>query len=366
MCFRESDGKFLWQLTHDKLAAGRVNDWPKQGICSSPCVEGNRLYYVSNRCELVCADVEGFLDGENDGPFTEETLTDTIDGDIIWKLDMIEELGVFPHNMASSSPAMDGDLVFVVTSNGVDESHIAIPAPDAPSFIAVNKNTGEVVWERNDPHEAHPARPVVEPGGRHDRRAEAGRSFPAATAGCTPSTRIRRPALVVSRQSGRHGLQAGRAGHAERDHRHAGDPRGPRLRLSRPGPGARGRPRPSVRHRRHEAAAIITKTGALWHNSEVNRAMSTVAIHDGILYHCDLSGIFRAIDARRAARCCGSTIWRRPSGVRPTTWTARSSWATRTAAGGLPGGPGEEDPEHDRHGRAPCTPRPWRPTACST
>src|SRR5207253_11322211 len=26
MCFRESDGKFLWQAVHDKLAAGRVND----------------------------------------------------------------------------------------------------------------------------------------------------------------------------------------------------------------------------------------------------------------------------------------------------------------------------------------------------
>ena len=34
MCFREADGKFLWQNVHDKLASGRVNDWPKQGICS--------------------------------------------------------------------------------------------------------------------------------------------------------------------------------------------------------------------------------------------------------------------------------------------------------------------------------------------
>ena len=55
MCFREKDGVFLWQLTHNKLQAGRVNDWPQQGICSSPCVEGKRLYYVNNRCELVCA-----------------------------------------------------------------------------------------------------------------------------------------------------------------------------------------------------------------------------------------------------------------------------------------------------------------------
>ena len=64
---------------------------------------------------------------------------------------MIKELGVFPHNMSASSPNIDGDLVFIVTGNGVDESHIVIPAPDAPSFIAVNKTTGEVVWDKMVP-----------------------------------------------------------------------------------------------------------------------------------------------------------------------------------------------------------------------
>ena len=55
MCFRESDGEFLWQHTNIKLASGRANDWPFQGVCSSPMVEGNDVYYVTNRCELVCA-----------------------------------------------------------------------------------------------------------------------------------------------------------------------------------------------------------------------------------------------------------------------------------------------------------------------
>ncbi len=41
MCFRESDGEFLWQHTNIKLASGRANDWPFQGVCSSPMVEGN-------------------------------------------------------------------------------------------------------------------------------------------------------------------------------------------------------------------------------------------------------------------------------------------------------------------------------------
>ena len=153
LCFSEDDGKLLWQMTHDKLPAGRVNDWPQQGICSSPAVDGNRLYYVSNRCELICADTEGFLDGENDGPFTGEQLTDKIDGDIVWKLDMLNELGAFPHNLATSSPTFDEDLVYVSTSNGVDEGHIVLPVPLAPSFIAVNKRTGEVVWESNAPGE---------------------------------------------------------------------------------------------------------------------------------------------------------------------------------------------------------------------
>ncbi len=72
MAFRESDGKFLWQAAHSKLASGRVNDWPQQGICSSPFVEGDRLYYISNRAEVICADTEGFYDDENDGPYIDE------------------------------------------------------------------------------------------------------------------------------------------------------------------------------------------------------------------------------------------------------------------------------------------------------
>ena len=75
MAFKESDGEFLWQMTHEKLVAGRVNDWPYQGVASSPLVDGDRLYYVSNRAELVCLDTQGFRDKENDGPFKEEKFT---------------------------------------------------------------------------------------------------------------------------------------------------------------------------------------------------------------------------------------------------------------------------------------------------
>jgi len=147
--FRESDGEFLWQSTHEKLASGRVNDWPFQGVCSSPLVEGEIVYYVSNRGEVVAADRMGFSDKENDGPFKEERFTGPKDADIIWKFDMMEEVGAFPHNMSNSSPVSFGDLIYVSTSNGQDESHVHVPSPKAPAIIALNKKTGKLVWEDN-------------------------------------------------------------------------------------------------------------------------------------------------------------------------------------------------------------------------
>jgi outer membrane protein assembly factor BamB len=150
MCFRESDGELLWQNVHDKLESGRVNDWPEIGLGSTPVVEGNRLWYVSNRCEVVCATTEGLAAG-NVGPYREEKYRSKLDGDIAWKLDMMKELGVFPHNLATCSPLVVGDTLFLITSNGVDEGHINLPAPDAPSFLAVDKHTGKVRWSRKLP-----------------------------------------------------------------------------------------------------------------------------------------------------------------------------------------------------------------------
>jgi outer membrane protein assembly factor BamB len=42
-------------------------------------------------------------------------------------------------------------LVFLETSNGQDENNEKVPAPNAPSFIAVDKDTGKVVWKDNSP-----------------------------------------------------------------------------------------------------------------------------------------------------------------------------------------------------------------------
>ncbi len=158
LCLRETDGEFLWQFSAEKLPAGRVHDWPLQGIVSTPVVEGDRVWLVSNRGEVVCLDAEGFRDRENDGPFVSEKpeelkgpWEEAHEADVVWKFDMMRELVVRQHNMASCSPTIWGDVLFICTSNGVDESHSNIPSPEAPSFMAMNKHTGKVLWTDNSP-----------------------------------------------------------------------------------------------------------------------------------------------------------------------------------------------------------------------
>jgi len=152
MCFDEKTGAFLWQAVFDKLESGQVNDWPKEGLCSTPIVEGDRIYFVTNRCTVVCADVNGFANG-NQGIQNEKYQTPT-DADIIWQYDMIGELKVFPHNMSSCAPLIVGDILYIVTANGVDEGHLNIPSPNAPSFIALDKKTGKLLWQKNYPARA--------------------------------------------------------------------------------------------------------------------------------------------------------------------------------------------------------------------
>ncbi len=151
LCFDEKTGEFLWQHSSEKLPTGRVHDWPDQGICSVPLVDGNRLWFVTSRGEVVCLDTEGFHDGVNNGPYTDEPNENRDEADVIWKLDMMKELGVSQHNMCSCSVTSAGNLLFVNTSNGVDQGHINLPAEDAPSFLCLDRDTGEVLWTDNSP-----------------------------------------------------------------------------------------------------------------------------------------------------------------------------------------------------------------------
>jgi outer membrane protein assembly factor BamB len=293
MAFRESDGQFMWQHTHPKLEAGRANDWPFQGVASSPLVEGQKLYYVSNRGVVICLDTQGFRDNENDGPFKDEKLTGQNDADIIWQFDMIEEVGSYPHNMSNSSPVIMGDLLYVSTSNGQDESHVHIPSPRAPSIIAINKNTGKLVWEDNSVEDrilhgqwSTPAvgtiggvMQVVSAQGDgwvRGYEAESGKKLwefdTNPKDSVWPRTRnelIATPVIyqdvvyIANGQDPEHGEGVG--------HMYAIDA---------------------------TKRGDITKTGQIWHFDKIRRSISTAAIADGLVYVSDFSGYLHCLDAK--------------------------------------------------------------------
>lgn len=149
LAFSRDGGRFLWQFSVPVLDDSGIN-WPEQGICSTPLVEGDRLWVITNRCEVVCLDTEGFRDGENDGPFRDEEVVAENEADVIWRFDMRQQWGVHPLYMTSSSVTSLGDVLFVCTSNGADEQG-RLPAPEAPSFAALDKHTGRVFWTSNLP-----------------------------------------------------------------------------------------------------------------------------------------------------------------------------------------------------------------------
>ena len=291
MAFRESDGEFLWQHTHTKLESGRANDWPFQGVASSPLIEGDRLYYTSNRGVVFLIDLHGFRDGENDGPITDEELTGEFDADVLWAFDMMEEVGAYPHNLSNSSPVVWGDLLFVSTSNGHDESHVNVPSPLAPTIIAINKNTGEYVWEDNSVEErilhGQWSTPTVgEIGGVVQVVSAQGdgwvRGYVAETGeklwefdtnpkdSVWPRTRnelISTPVIVDDRvylangQDPEHGEGVGHFYSIDGTQR--GD---------------------------------ITESGLLWRYDDIRRSISTAAVLDGLVYIADFSGFLHCLD----------------------------------------------------------------------
>src|SRR5262245_61700749 len=142
--FRATDGEFLWQDVAPRVERG-LREWLLPSTTSVPFVEGERLYYVTADCQLRSLDTRGFDDGENDGPYRDEIFKDKGAADIVWQLDM-PALGVFPHDACNSDVLIFGDLRFVGASNVQNEGHTRLPSPPAPSFIAVNKHSGGVVW----------------------------------------------------------------------------------------------------------------------------------------------------------------------------------------------------------------------------
>jgi outer membrane protein assembly factor BamB len=304
MAFREATGEFMWQATFEKLSSGRANDWPFQGIASSPLVIGEIAYFMTNRAVVMAVDIQGFHDGENDGPTKDEKLSGRTDMDVIWTFDTMEEVGNFPHNLANSSPVAHENIVFVSTGNGQDESHVHVPSPRAPSIIALDRTTGKLLWEDGSPGEkilhgqwSTPAVGTI--GGVvqavHGQGDGWVRGYDAKSGqklwefdtnpkdSVWPKTRnelIGTPVIVenvvyiANGQDPEHGEGVG--------HLYAID-------ATRRGD--------------------ITQSGRLWHygaptENAIRRSISTASVKDGIIYYPDFSGFLHCLDAKT-----GQVLW---------------------------------------------------------
>jgi outer membrane protein assembly factor BamB len=113
-CLDAATGAILWryEAPHRQFPAeiepgkkfmlGRIT--PNLGICSTPTVDGDRVYFVNHRAEVLCLS--------------------TKDWKILWTFDLWEH-GVRPSDACNGSPLIDGDILYVNSSNGVGHGNVA-------------------------------------------------------------------------------------------------------------------------------------------------------------------------------------------------------------------------------------------------
>jgi outer membrane protein assembly factor BamB len=303
MAFRVTDGAFLWQDVAPRVERG-LREFLLPSTTSVPYVEGDRLYYITAECQLRCLDTKGFGDGENNGPYREEVFKDSAAADIIWQLDM-PALGVFPHEACNSEVLPLGDLLFVSTSNGQNEGHTRVPSPRAPSLIAVNKQSGELIWRAIGAgdkvlHGAWSSPVAANVNGRMQVLFGGGdgvlRAYDAASGqevwrfdGNPKDTRWLPRAGVLSRNfiiaspvfaDGRVFIAMGQS----------------------PGHGNA----PSFVYAiSPDGQGDVTKSGLLWTSREVGRVVATPIVKDGLLYVGDVGGTIHCLDA-----ATGEHLWK--------------------------------------------------------
>ncbi|HEX5071422.1 MAG TPA: PQQ-binding-like beta-propeller repeat protein, partial [Vicinamibacterales bacterium] len=302
MAFGAAHGEFLWQDVSPRGRALPASLLPT--TTGTPYVEGNRLYYITATCRLRSLDTQGFRDGQNDGPYLDEMFQDEDAADIVWELDICGRLGVFPHEATNSNVLPVGDLLIVSTSNGQNEGHTRVPAPRAPSLIAVDKDSGDVIWRAVGPgaqvlHGQWSSPVAIDVGGRTQVLSGGGdgvlRAYDAASGreiwwfdGNPPDAVFRPRPRVFSRGSiiadpvvaeGRVFIALGQ------DPTHGN---GPSL-IHAISPNGQG---------------DVTGSRLLWTNRDVGRVVATPVARDGLLYVADLGGTVHCLDA-----ATGAQIW---------------------------------------------------------
>jgi outer membrane protein assembly factor BamB len=141
-CYREHDGKLLYEYVSPRLKS-RFEDPPWWGLSSSPSIDGDQLWFFTNRCETVCLDI---------GPLKRGTG----EPEVLWKADL-KELGIqlrpmwmWPARLCSPSQPYEG-RIYVTVPNGINHFADDRSAPDAPSLACLDKDTGAVIWTDSSP-----------------------------------------------------------------------------------------------------------------------------------------------------------------------------------------------------------------------
>jgi outer membrane protein assembly factor BamB len=147
-CFRASDGLKVYERVSEKLGISKYGssdrDWPNNGTTSSPLIEANRLWYCTNRLEVVCLDIE---------PLIAQTGT----ARELWTLDLSKQFGVTPFDVHLGSPASRCSIVAYQEWIYVSTTHSIYSGgkfdPSLPSLVCLEKSTGKLKWADNSPGE---------------------------------------------------------------------------------------------------------------------------------------------------------------------------------------------------------------------
>jgi outer membrane protein assembly factor BamB len=134
----EADGKELWVKPIGSAYQQRMPQ-SKEGPGCTPTVDGDRIYVLGMSGTVACLKVG--------------------DGEILWKRSLTEDFaGVIPMWSYRESPLIDGDRL-VCTPGG----------PEA-TVVALNKLTGETIWQCKLPEEQAAEKPADPPAENRGRR----------------------------------------------------------------------------------------------------------------------------------------------------------------------------------------------------
>ncbi|MBN2138019.1 MAG: PQQ-binding-like beta-propeller repeat protein [Sedimentisphaerales bacterium] len=344
-CFKEDSGELLWQFgmpeRHD-LPPGIHFGLQHLGICSSPTVDSDRVYIVGSNAEVLCLDVRGQTNG-NDGPFKDEGTymagpgkplieINEKDGDIIWRFDLIEELGVYPHDAASCSILIVGDMLYLSTSNGVDEPHDKVLAPLAPSLVVLDKRTGELLATDNEKigtrlwHAQWASPSCGEVGGRMLIFLGGGDgicyAFEALVSAGDEPTHLQKAWSYDCNPPKFRFLDGKEIPYYRGDKRKGSSPNkndgnylgpsqiiatpvlyGDRIYIAIGQDPAHGRGKGLLHCIDATKTGDITKNGCIWTYDGLDRSMATAAVADGLVYLVDIGGRLHCLDADTGEQC---------------------------------------------------------------